>query len=231
MASRSLEAKTDIEHRREPSTVAEGVPVGIRKIVMGLSAVIAVAGLAACSSGTTGSSASPQIAVAADTASQTSAPETSTLDTTTTAPSTTRTKTAPPATKKVTPKAPAVQVAAKKAPGVPCSAAARACVDLSARKAWLVRNGKVVFGPVSIMPGRVGWRTPTGTFHVQFKDANYFSHEFQVPMPDSVFFASGIAFHVGSLSVHSHGCVHLSQKSASTFFHTLSVGDEVQVLS
>jgi lipoprotein-anchoring transpeptidase ErfK/SrfK len=124
-----------------------------------------------------------------------------------------------------------VRVAAKKAPGVPCSAAAKACVDLSARKAWLVRNGKVVFGPVSIMPGRVGWRTPTGTFHVQFKDANYFSHEFQVPMPDSVFFASGIAFHVGSLSVHSHGCVHLSQRSASTFFHTLKVGDEVQVLS
>jgi lipoprotein-anchoring transpeptidase ErfK/SrfK len=202
----------------------------MRKIVVGLSAVIALGALAACSSGTT--SASPQIAVAADTASQTSAPLTSTVDPTTVP---TTTKTTPPptttTTKKVTPKAPVVKVAAKKAPGVPCSAAAKACVDLSARKAWLVRNGKVVFGPVSIMPGRVGWRTPTGTFHVQFKDANYFSHEFQVPMPDSVFFASGIAFHVGSLSVHSHGCVHLSQKSASTFFHTLKVGDEVQVLS
>jgi lipoprotein-anchoring transpeptidase ErfK/SrfK len=202
----------------------------MKKIVVGLSAVIALGALAACSSGTT--SASPQIAVAADTASHTSAPLTSTVDPTT-VPTTTKT-TPPPAsttTKKVAPKAPVVKVAAKKAPGVPCSAAAKACVDLSARKAWLVRNGKVVFGPVSIMPGRVGWRTPTGTFHVQFKDANYFSHEFQVPMPDSVFFASGIAFHVGSLSVHSHGCVHLSQKSASTFFHTLKVGDEVQVLS
>jgi lipoprotein-anchoring transpeptidase ErfK/SrfK len=209
--------------------------VGIRKIVVGLSAVIAVGALAACSAGASSSSASPQVAVAADTASQDNVPASSTSDPTTTAvpttapPTTTPPKTTTPAAPPVT-KAPVVQAAAK-APSVPCSAAARACVDLSARKAWLVRDGKIIYGPVSIMPGRVGWRTPTGTFHVEFKDANYFSHEFQVPMPDSVFFYPGIAFHVGSLVVHSHGCVHLSRTSASTFFHTLSVGDEVQVVS
>ncbi|HEX5402001.1 MAG TPA: L,D-transpeptidase [Pseudonocardiaceae bacterium] len=113
---------------------------------------------------------------------------------------------------------------------MPCSTAAKACVDLSAHKAWLVSDGKIVYGPVSIMPGRVGWRTPTGTFHVTFKDANYFSHEFQVPMPDAVFFYPGIAFHVGSLVEHSHGCIHLSRTSASKFFHALSAGDEVQVV-
>jgi lipoprotein-anchoring transpeptidase ErfK/SrfK len=204
--------------------------VGIRKIVVGLSAVIAVGALAACSAGASSSAASPQVAVAADTASQANAPGTSTSDPTTTAPPTTTTpKTTAPVAPPVT-KAPVVQAAAK-SPGVPCSAAARACVDISARKAWLMRNGKVIYGPVSIMPGRVGWRTPTGTFHVEFKDANYFSHEFQVPMPDAVFFQPGIAFHVGSLVEHSHGCVHLSRASASTFFHTLSVGDEVQVVS
>lgn len=207
----------------------------IRKIVVGLSAVIAVAAIAACSSGTSNSSASPQIAVAADTA--TSAPTQSTVDhTTTVAPTTTRppvvtTKTVPTTTKTVptTTKAPVARTAAKVS-STPCSVAAKACVDLSARKAWLVDDGKIVYGPVSIMPGRVGWRTPVGTFHVEFKSAHYFSHEFQVPMPDAVFFYPGIAFHVGSLSVHSHGCVHLSRTSASKFFHTLSTGDEVQVV-
>jgi lipoprotein-anchoring transpeptidase ErfK/SrfK len=195
--------------------------------------------LAACSSGSDSSAASQRIAVAGNTTSQTSTTATSTSDPATTnsavsktvtpqatkkAP--TRTRTQAPVKKKTT-----VMRTVVKVNGVPCSAAARACVDLSAREAWLVRDGKVVYGPVSIMPGRVGWRTPQGTFHVLFKDANYFSHEFQAPMPDSVFFASGIAFHVGSLSVHSHGCVHLSSTSASKFFHALQVGDEVQVVA
>jgi lipoprotein-anchoring transpeptidase ErfK/SrfK len=80
------------------------------------------------------------------------------------------------------------------------------------------------------MSGRRGWPTPVGTFHVSFKDADYFSHEFKVPMPDAVFFYPGIAFHQGSLYEHSHGCIHLSRTSASKFFHTLKAGDEVQVV-
>jgi lipoprotein-anchoring transpeptidase ErfK/SrfK len=149
--------------------------------------------------------------------------------TTTVAPTTTRPPVVTTKTVPTTTKAPVARTAAKVS-STPCSVAAKACVDLSARKAWLVDDGKIVYGPVSIMPGRVGWRTPVGTFHVEFKSAHYFSHEFQVPMPDAVFFYPGIAFHVGSLSVHSHGCVHLSQTSASKFFHTLSTGDEVQVV-
>jgi lipoprotein-anchoring transpeptidase ErfK/SrfK len=51
-------------------------------------------------------------------------------------------------------------------------------------------------------------------------------------MPYSVFFTnSGIAFHQGSLSVPSHGCIHLSKAAAVTFFNTLSVGQVVQVVS
>lgn len=202
----------------------------IRRIVVGLAAVAAVAGLAACSSHP---GADPQIAVAADTHSVSST-TTSTSDpsTTTAAPTkttTTTTKTAPKTTQ--APAKPKKKTTtATKAAGVPCSVAAKACVDLSAHKAWLLDNGKIVYGPVSIMPGRPGWRTPTGTFHVLFKDADYFSHEFQVPMPDAVFFYPGIAFHVGSLHVASHGCVHLSRRSALKFFDTLSKGDEVQVV-
>lgn len=201
----------------------------VNKIVLSLFAVLAVgAGLAACSSGTSASGASQHIAVAADLSTKPTKPSTS--DPVTTVPPTTTTTTvttttpapAPATTPPVTTKAPA--------PSVPCAAAAKVCVDLSARKAWLVSDGKIAYGPVSIMSGRTGWPTPIGTFHVTFKDADYVSHEFHVPMPDAVFFYPGIAFHEGSLYEHSHGCIHLSATSASKFFHTLSSGDEVQVV-
>jgi lipoprotein-anchoring transpeptidase ErfK/SrfK len=50
-------------------------------------------------------------------------------------------------------------------------------------------------------------------------------------MPYSVFFNGGIAFHQGSLSVESHGCIHLSRGAAETYYNFLSVGDTVQVVS
>lgn len=201
----------------------------VKGIVVGLAAVIAMVGMAACSSGTP--SAGPKIAVAAEQA--TVAPSTeapSTVARPTVTPSTSEpTTTTTPKPVPTTTKAPAAKVVSKRS-SVPCSAAAKACVDLSRGKAWLVDDGKIVYGPVSIMSGRRGWPTPIGTFHVEFKDADYFSHEFKVPMPDAVFFYPGIAFHEGSLYEHSHGCIHLSRTSASKFFHTLHVGDEVQVI-
>jgi lipoprotein-anchoring transpeptidase ErfK/SrfK len=203
--------------------------VRITKILVGLSAVVAIAGAAACSTHTTNAADGAHLAVAG----QTDPVMTSTVDppitTTTTTPPVTTTTTKPAVTTTTKPKPVDTRTAAQKA-GVPCAAAVRACVDLSARKAWLISDGKVVYGPVSIMSGRVGWPTPVGTFHVQFKSAHYVSHEFHVPMPDAVFFYPGIAFHEGSLHAHSHGCIHLSATSASKFFHTLSAGDEVQVL-
>lgn len=114
--------------------------------------------------------------------------------------------------------------------GTPCSVTARACIDLSARRAWLIRNGVVQYGPVPITSGRAGYRTPTGTFRVTFKDIDHKSSVFDdAPMPNSVFFNGGIAFHQGSLSVLSHGCIHLSRAASATFFRTLSPGDVVQV--
>lgn len=49
-------------------------------------------------------------------------------------------------------------------------------------------------------------------------------------MPYSVFFNGGDAFHEGSLSVPSHGCVHLSQTAAAEFYADLQPGDVVQVV-
>ncbi len=114
-------------------------------------------------------------------------------------------------------------------PDLPCGLTDGACVSLSRERAWLVRDGQVVLS-APVMTGRPGERTSPGTFHVTWKDADHRSSEFDdAPMPWSVFFDGGIAFHTGSLSRQSAGCVHLSDSAARTFFRTLHVGDTVIV--
>ena len=112
----------------------------------------------------------------------------------------------------------------------PCAPTATACVDLSANRSWLLRDGQVTYGPVPITHGRAGFRTPPGTFRVESKRRDHVSSIYDAEMPWSVFFNGGVAFHEGSLAVTSHGCVHLSPAAAETYFSTLSVGDIVQVV-
>lgn len=115
--------------------------------------------------------------------------------------------------------------------GTPCSAAARACVDLAANQAWLIKDGAVERGPVSISHGGPGQDTPRGDFSVQRKDKDHKSAEFDnAPMPWAVFFApGGIAFHEGRTDTPSAGCVRMSTGDAQAFFYSLQVGDPVQV--
>jgi hypothetical protein len=115
--------------------------------------------------------------------------------------------------------------------GVPCAATVRACIDLAHNKAWLLRGGVVEYGPVPITSGRPGHRTPVGTFRVLSKERLHLSRAFDnAPMPYSVFFLPGIAFHQGSLAVTSHGCIHLSKAAAIRFFGSLAGGDVVQAV-
>lgn len=105
-----------------------------------------------------------------------------------------------------------------------------ACVDLKDKVSWLQINGVVMYGPVRIEPGSPGQVTPTGNFTVSWKDKHHVSNEFDEAMPDAVFFApGGIAFHVGSLTKGSHGCVHLSVPDANFYFNELAVGATVSV--
>jgi hypothetical protein len=113
-----------------------------------------------------------------------------------------------------------------------CSAAAVACVDLSSQQAWLMQAGTVTYGPVPVATGKVSAPTAPGTFRVTWKDLHQRSSEFHnASMPYSVFFNGGDAFHQGSVTVRSNGCVHLTQPAAQTFYNTLHVGEEVQVVS
>ncbi|HEX6357124.1 L,D-transpeptidase [Actinophytocola sp.] len=116
--------------------------------------------------------------------------------------------------------------------GVPCDAGVDACIDLSANQSWLLKDGVVTYGPVPITHGRPGWETPPGTFSVGWKDIDHKSSVFNnAPMPFSVFFNGGIAFHQGSLSQESHGCIHLSWAAAEAYYNALAVGDKVQVVT
>jgi len=114
-----------------------------------------------------------------------------------------------------------------------CPAAAAACVDLTRHITWLQANGKVTFGPVKMEPGKPGSRhqTPRGTFHVEWKAGpSYVSNIYNEPMPWATFFASGgIAFHGGSLTAWSHGCVHLTVRNAHYYNQHLPIGAEVVV--
>jgi hypothetical protein len=112
----------------------------------------------------------------------------------------------------------------------PCAATARACVDLATQQGWLMDNGAVTYGPVPLRSGRPSAPTDPGTFHVTYKDLHHVSSIYHQAMPYAVFFNGGDAFHEGSLRVSSHGCVHLSRSAAETFYDTLSVGDEVDVV-
>ena len=113
----------------------------------------------------------------------------------------------------------------------PCLPTVRACVELAADHAWLLDNGRVVRGPVTVTPGDEENPTPRGSFTVQWKAPTYTSREFLVQMPWSVFFADGgIAFHEGDPETFSAGCVKLAEEDAHAFFTYLQVGDAVQIV-
>jgi lipoprotein-anchoring transpeptidase ErfK/SrfK len=135
-----------------------------------------------------------------------------------------------PAAPAVSP-APAAPAPTPSAAGLPCSAAAKACMSLSRRQAWLTDGaGHVTFGPVPARGGMTRAPSPVGTFQVISKDAHFYSTQFHAPMPYSVFFYPGVAFHADNPAVASNGCIHLNASAAQRFFSNLRVGDQVQIV-
>jgi L,D-transpeptidase catalytic domain len=114
-----------------------------------------------------------------------------------------------------------------------CPAAATACVDLARHLTWLQSDRRVTFGPVQMEPGKPGstHQTPRGTFSVLWKAGpDFVSDIYHEAMPWATFFAAGgIAFHGGSLTQWSHGCVHLTMANAHYYNAHLPIGAEVVV--
>ncbi|MBN6035859.1 L,D-transpeptidase [Amycolatopsis sp. 195334CR] len=203
----------------------------MKKLISAVTGVAAAAVLGACSGGGSAAPAAAPVATTTTPVVTTTTPSPSSVPVETPSstpppPPTSSSKPKPSTTK---PKPKPVDKP-KPAAGVPCSISSGACVDLSAKKTWIIRDGKVVYGPVPITAGKKGYPTPLGTFSVISKVKNYHSRQFDAPMPNSVFFVPGIAFHSGSLSQQSHGCIHLSPGASAKYFSTLKVGDPVQVV-
>ncbi|MCP3798673.1 L,D-transpeptidase [Allokutzneria sp. A3M-2-11 16] len=167
-------------------------------------------------------------------AQQSPLPSSSSVQPTTTSSSTTQPTTQPSSTQPKPSEKPKPEPKPEPKPTgeAPCTnIAAKACIDLSANKSWLLEGGKVVYGPVPITHGRKGYRTPPGSFRVFHKNRNHKSSIFNnAPMPNSVFFNGGIAFHQGSLRQTSHGCIHLSMAASQKYYSYLGYGDVVQVV-
>jgi lipoprotein-anchoring transpeptidase ErfK/SrfK len=84
-------------------------------------------------------------------------------------------------------------------------------------------SGELYRWPIS--SARAGYRTPTGTFTVNWTSRMHYSRQYDwSPMPYAVFFNRGVAVHgtaaVGSLGrPASHGCVRLRTANAKTFYN------------
>ncbi|MFI9507936.1 L,D-transpeptidase [Nocardia sp. NPDC052566] len=115
-------------------------------------------------------------------------------------------------------------------PPAPCSAQARACLQLSTNKAWLMDKGKTVYGPTPISHGRPGYETPPGVFHVAFKKEDHWSTMHHAPMRWAVFFNGDIATHIGPIEEQSHGCIRMTPEGAETLYRHLSTGDIIEVV-
>jgi hypothetical protein len=111
-----------------------------------------------------------------------------------------------------------------------CPITATGCVDLKAKITWLQHGTTIFLGPVRMQPGEGNKKTPRGTFTIDKKAAVYFSHTYGGAMPYSVFWGhDGIAYHEGTLTGFSHGCIHLSMANAKKFFAALRLGERVYV--
>ncbi|HEY9413512.1 MAG TPA: L,D-transpeptidase [Pseudonocardia sp.] len=128
-------------------------------------------------------------------------------------------------------------------PGTPCHVGTAACVQLGHQgfnaKSWLIRDDRVVRGPVSSATGGPGMDTDPGTYAVTSKDRDHVSSETTnaegapSEMPYSVFFGnSGYAFHGGGdPAKRTAGCVRLANPDASYWYNNLNTGDQVEVVT
>ncbi len=95
--------------------------------------------------------------------------------------------------------------------------------DLTAQKLTVMEGDQVVH-VWSISSGRRGYATPTGTFRPAWTARMWRSRQYDdAPMPHSIFFNNGIAFHAtAAVSMlgrpASHGCLRLAPAHAAELY-------------
>ena len=96
-------------------------------------------------------------------------------------------------------------------------------VDLTAQKVTVFEHGKPKH-TWTISSGAAGYDTPRGTFQPGWMAKMWYSKQYDnSPMPHSVFFKDGAAFHATQWTSQlgrpaSHGCVRLAPANAAKFY-------------
>jgi hypothetical protein len=120
------------------------------------------------------------------------------------------------------------------APPAPSRQGASVIVDLSARRAWLYKDG-LVLQASAVCTGKPGFETPTGEFRVISRHRDWISTIYKVPMPYFLRLNADqgrVGLHAGAIALEpsSHGCIRLPKKNAEVFFRELPVGSKVVVI-
>ncbi|WP_433653049.1 L,D-transpeptidase family protein [Micromonospora zamorensis] len=109
------------------------------------------------------------------------------------------------------------------------------CVDLTRQTVWAMRGGKVIMEPTVTRTGMSGYRTPAGTFTVNFRNPKEWSDPYEVWLPYWQHFTQGMGFHETTTYLHdkpigSHGCVNLLHADAVRMWELGKVGTRVVLI-
>jgi lipoprotein-anchoring transpeptidase ErfK/SrfK len=109
------------------------------------------------------------------------------------------------------------------------------CVDLTSQTMWLVKDGRIAFGPTPIRTGRAGMATPAGFYSIREKKKYTVSTIFDVALPYWQRFNGGMGFHATPSYLYdndspgSHGCINLLRRDAITLYGLTSTGTRVHI--
>lgn len=109
-----------------------------------------------------------------------------------------------------------------------------ACVDLTHQTTYLMKGGKVIWGPTVTRTGMSGFATPSGTFEIFDRSPKHWSTPYKVWLPYWQQFWNGDGFHetttyIHNMSIGSHGCVNLLHVDAQKYYSTLKYGSKVKL--
>ncbi|WP_030486358.1 L,D-transpeptidase family protein [Micromonospora chokoriensis] len=109
------------------------------------------------------------------------------------------------------------------------------CVDLTRQTVWAVRGGKVIMGPTVTRTGMSGYRTPAGTYTINYRNPKEWSDPYEVWLPYWQHFTQGMGFHETTTYLHdksigSHGCVNLLHADAVRMWELGKVGTRVVLI-
>ncbi|SCL24893.1 Putative peptidoglycan binding domain-containing protein [Micromonospora nigra] len=106
------------------------------------------------------------------------------------------------------------------------------CVDLTRQTTWVMRDGRVIVKPTVTRTGMAGYRTPAGTFTINYRNVKEWSDPYEVWLPYWQHFTRGMGFHETTTYLHdksigSHGCVNLLRADAVRYWELGRNGSRV----